>query len=217
MRYRLATGLVGVGLLAMSVPPVAADRLPIVAPGDRITIASAATRTVCTLGWTYTANNGRVYGLTAGHCTPGQIVRVTGSGARGQFAGQAHDTTEAGAADYALVDFGRDAINYAYLENSRTSITDRTYIDTGVEVCRTGVTTGTHCGEVSGSYGRHQFLTSGMSPSAPGDSGGPVWRRISPGRVEIVGIWLGWHTSDDGTEYGRFVNIRRAFEYFGVM
>ena len=211
----LAAGLAG--LLIVSAAPATADRLPIVAPGDRITIAGQDGRSVCTLGWTYTANNGRVYGLTGGHCATGETVRVTNSGAHGRFILHDHDPDKPGSADYALIDFGQAAINYNYLGNDRAVMSQQNAVDSGEAICRTGVSTGTHCGTVYGRYGDQQYLVDEMTSSAPGDSGGPVWRDAGPGEVEGLGLWLGRHTTEYGREYGRFVTIRQAFEQLGVL
>ena len=60
----------------------------------------------------------------------------------------------------------------------------------GQQVCHLGVSSGRHCGTISGVQGVDQYLTTGMPASIDGDSGGPVWTTAN-GYAQIIGIWLG--------------------------
>ena len=121
-----------------------------------------------------------------------------------------------------LVDFGTSAAAGTTVGAGRwpTDRIARRWPVVGDEVCRSGATTGTHCGVVVARHGMHQYLTSAdMRRSAGGDSGGAVWLKpATPDRYPvIVGIWLGDFTSASGVVRGRFHGLWDAFSLLGVV
>lgn len=83
-----------------------------------------------------------------------------------------------GGADYALIDFSTNSLASAFIADHRMPFIDsHPEPQIGETVCRTGVSSGQQCGQIAASQGEDQYLTTGMRPSIPGDSGGPAGRR----------------------------------------
>jgi hypothetical protein len=184
-----------------------------VSPGDRLDTPAAS----CTIGYAYTGTDEHAYAITAGHCASetGQRVRDSSSGATGTLVRDLVDPPHSGGADYALIDFGTRAIPLLSIGDlPTTSGHPRPRPDQ--TVCRTGVSSGQHCGTVAKIYGDHQYLTSGVPESAPGDSGGPVWIPRDRGLAQIVGIWLGGTNTAAGNSYGRFASLAGGLDSLGL-
>lgn len=211
MPRHLALAAAAIGLLAASVTalPNANAAVTTVSPADRIDTASD----FCTIGYTYTGTDQHTYAITAGHCTTvaGDRIRDTSTGAAGAFVRAIVAPPRSGGADYGLIDFGRRAIPLPFLGNLPTT-SGHPQPQPGQTVCRTGASSGQHCGSVDTVYGDHQYLTTGMPESSPGDSGGPVWIPRDDGRAQIIGIWLGGKNTAAGNLYGRFASLAGALD-----
>jgi streptogrisin B len=179
-----------------------------VSPGDRI-----QTPDVCTIAYSYTGDDGHTYAITAGHCqtSAGGHVRDEHTGATGTFirAVVDPDPKRSGGADFGLIDFGRDSLAVPFISNRAVASGEYPRPQPGLTVCRTGASSGQHCGTVTMIHGEHQYLTTGMPDSTGGDSGGPVWTVRDDGHAQIVGIWLGSLTLS-GKDYGRFAALAGA-------
>lgn len=207
VRYALIAMILAVAAVAGAPPSPAA--IPTVSPGDRIEYISptADVTMFCTIGYVYTAPNLHTYAVTAGHCRGkgAGYARTTRSGATGDFIRAIVEPPYQGGPDYGLVDFGVRSLPLAYIGDTPTTGT-HPQPEKGQQVCRTGVSSGQHCGAVTGYVGKNQYLTTGMPASIPGDSGGPVWIPTADGSAEIIGIWLGDQTVN-GQEHGRFASL----------
>ncbi|ORA29339.1 trypsin-like peptidase domain-containing protein [Mycobacterium aquaticum] len=201
-------------VIAASTAPAAAA-VQLVEPGDRIETATNA----CTLGWVYIGADKHTYAVTAGHCatTPGETVTDKHSGAIGTFLQTRVDPPGIGGADYALIDFGVRTLPVPFVANQPVTANNHTEPRPGQKVCRDGISTGTVCGEVTRSYGQHQYITVGMTPTIGGDSGGPVWTTDTDGGdIRVIGIWLGGRTTIAGGNFGRFAGLSDALAVIGT-
>jgi len=212
-RAARATATVGVAALALLSPAVAhaADRA--VSAGDRIHIGDA----VCSLAYTYrSTTNGHTYAITAAHCQQDRSATArTDSGAVGTFVRSALDPAGIGGTDFALLDFGPSAAPGRYV-GGRPLLYGLDRPEPGETVCRSGATTGTHCGIVQAARGAMQYVTApGMTPCAGGDSGGAVWATRDNG-AQIIGVWLGGVRMPDGTDLGRFAVLADGFTALGL-
>lgn len=204
----LASAATSLVVLAAPAAPPAHATTPSVSPGDAISHITADGANRCTLGFVFTENT-TTYGLTAGHCRgpwPGYVKNVT-TGALGRFLATSYDPDAPTRADYALIDFGDAPAGTDIIGTPITGVDDP---DDLPVICHTGISSGIHCGQLYGHVG-HQYTTTGMPASIPGDSGGPVWTLRDGGAV-IVGLWLGEHITADGTSYGRFGALSDAIE-----
>ena len=115
-----------------------------------------------------------------------------------------------GGADYGLVDFGNKALPSAFIDGTPIGV-GHPQPRIGQQVCRLGVSSGRHCGAISGVQGVDQYLTTGMPASIAGDSGGPVWTTTN-GYAQIIGIWLGEKDTRTGQHYGRFASLASGLD-----
>lgn len=211
-RVRTALTVLSLALAVIAVagsPPARAD-IPTVSPGDRIEYLSptADVTMFCTVGYVYTGRDLHTYAVTAGHCrgkTAG-YARATRTGLTGDFTRAIVEPPYQGGPDYGLIDFGIRSLPLAYIGDTPTT-NRHPQPEKGQQVCRTGVSSGQHCGAITGYAGKNQYLTTGMPASIPGDSGGPVWLTTATGSAEIIGIWLGEKTTTNGQEHGRFASL----------
>lgn len=207
----LAGLLITAGLtVAGSFPSHAA--LTVVSPGEEVDyINPGGHNQFCTIGYVYIGTDMHTYAITAGHCrtdpTSG-YARDKRSGLAGDFVRTVFDPPRNGGADYALIDFGTHSLASAFLVDHRKPfLDDHPEPQIGETGCRMGVSSGQQCGQIATGQGEDQYLTTGMPPSIPGDSGGPVWTPTPHGFAQIIGIWLGEKTTAAGQEYGRFASL----------
>lgn len=187
-----------------------------VSPGDEIEhIEIDGGSHVCTLGYTYTADTGATYGVTAGHCNaaPGRYVIDRTTGATGRFVVTRAERDEPLADDFGLIDFG--ANRSTPLMNGML-VTGIAQPQPGQAICHTGIRTGVACGQLGERLIGYQYTTTGMPASIPGDSGGPVWQLSRGETAIIVGIWLGEHITADGVSYGRFTTLPDAIANLAI-
>lgn len=196
--------------VAATAPSAAAAPIATIEPGERIDyINNLGGNQFCTLGHVWTGSDQHVYGVTAGHCRNSEsgYVRSKRSGQTGTFLRALVKPPSMGGPDYGLIDFGTEPLAGAKIGDIPTG--DRhPEPEIGQTVCRTGVSSGQQCGTITARHGVDQYLTTGMTASVAGDSGGPVWTRTSDGSALIIGIWLGEKIAG-GThaEYGRFASL----------
>jgi antitoxin (DNA-binding transcriptional repressor) of toxin-antitoxin stability system len=189
----------------------------VITAGDRILVDGDGT---CSVAYVYRRiADGHTYAITAGHCgRPAAQIVAPASGAVGAIVDA---VVEHGGVDVGLVDFGTTVVPGQTVGDARWPIAlGMVWPKVGDEVCRSGSTTGTHCGVVVARHGMHQYLTAdNMRPAAGGDSGGAVWLKPTDESQHpiIVGIWLGTTTSASGAVRGRFHGLVDAFGILGLV
>jgi hypothetical protein len=206
---------------ALGAPAPARAGDGVITAGDQILVDGDGT---CSVAYVYRRiADGRTYAVTAGHCgQPGAEVVAPASGATGSMvdAVVVKDGVHQGV-DVGLVDFGTTATAGHTVGDARWPIAlGMEWPKVGDEVCRSGSTTGTHCGVVVARHGMHQYLIAEtMRAAAGGDSGGAVWLKPADKRRHpvIVGIWLGTNTSTSGVVRGRFHGLVDAFGILGLV
>jgi hypothetical protein len=205
-------GLLSTAALALASSPTSHAALTVVSPGEEVDYINPAGRNqFCTIGYVYTGTDMHTYAITAGHCRADPAAgyaRDKRNGLTGEFVRTVFEPPRSGGADYALIDFSTSSLASAFIENNHTLFTDdHPEPEIGETVCRLGVSSGQHCGQIVATQGEDQYLTTGMPPSIPGDSGGPVWTPTVQGNARIIGIWLGEKTTAAGQDYGRFASL----------
>ncbi|ETA89974.1 MULTISPECIES: chymotrypsin family serine protease [Mycobacterium avium complex (MAC)] len=211
----IVAGLFTSAAMALAGAPGSHAALTVVSPGEEVDyINPGGHNQFCTIGYVYTGADLHTYAITAGHCrsdpTAG-YVRDKRNGLTGDFVRTVFAPPRSGGADYALIDFTTNSLASVFIEGNHTLFTeDHPEPQLGQTVCRLGVSSGQHCGQIAASHGEDQYLTTGMPPSIPGDSGGPVWTPTAQGNARIIGIWLGEKTTAAGQEYGRFASLSRG-------
>ncbi|BBC69099.1 S1 family peptidase (plasmid) [Mycobacterium marinum] len=211
-------GLLTTAALALAGSPPSRAALTVVSPGEEVDyINPAGHNQFCTIGYVYTGHDMHTYAITAGHCSTDPTsgyARDKHNGLAGNFVRTVYESPRSGGADYALIDFTINALASAFIEGAHGNHTlftdDHPEPHIGETVCRSGVSSGQHCGQIAAAQGKDQYLTTGMPPSIPGDSGGPVWTPTAQGNARIIGIWLGEKTTAAGQEYGRFASLSRG-------
>ncbi|MDM3909614.1 hypothetical protein [Mycobacterium intracellulare] len=205
-------GLLSTATLALAGSSPSHAALTVVSPGEEVDYINPAGRNqFCTIGYVYTGTDMHTYAVTAGHCRANSTsgyARDKRSGLTGEFVRTVFAPPRSGGADYALIDFSTNSLASVFIDGNHTLFTeDHPEPQIGQTVCRTGVSSGQHCGQIVASHGTDQYLTTGMPPSIPGDSGGPVWTPTTQGNARIIGIWLGEKTTAAGQDYGRFASL----------
>jgi streptogrisin B len=205
---RLALTVAALAATALLTAPTGYAAAITVGPGDLIETNTAS----CTIAYTYTGRDDHTYAITAGHCedTPHAAVEDQTGGAAGTFTRTVVDPPGSGGSDYGLIDFGLKPLAVHTLAQ-RPVASAHPEPHPGQTVCRSGITTGRHCGTIAAVYGSHQYLTD-MATSRGGDSGAPVWIVADDGRAQIIGVWLGGRTTAGGDDYGRFAALADAFD-----
>jgi streptogrisin C len=165
----------------------------------------------CSLGFNARNSSGTRYVITAGHCTAlggnwsgvgGSIGPVSGSTFPGSDYGRITVTSSA-AVSTPLVD--------RYSSGSDVTVTGPRTAATGLAVCRSGSTTGWHCGSVTATnqtvcYAQGcvgQMIRTNVC-AEPGDSGGSLVTNPGSGtRVQAVGLTSGGsgNCSSGGTTF----------------
>ena len=193
--------------IAAAAPAAATPNL--IGAGDRLDyINPNGTGQFCTIGYAYTGPDRHTYAVTAGHCRNSATgyARDTHTQTTGQFVRSVVEPRHNGGADYGLVDFGNKALPSSYIDGTPIDV-GHPQPRMGQRVCHVGVSSGRHCGTISGAQGADQYLTTGMPASIAGDSGGPVWTPTTNGYAQIIGIWLGEKDTSTGQHFGRFASL----------
>ena len=217
----IVSGLLTTAALALADASPALAALTVVSPGEEVDyINPTGGNQFCTIGYVYTGADMHTYAITAGHCRSNPTsgyARDTRSGLTGNVVRTVFEPPPSGGADYALIDFNTNSLPSAFIANNHTFFTDdHPEPQIGQTVCRSGVSSGQHCGQIAAAQGEDQYLTTGMPTSIPGDSGGPVWTRTSQGNARIIGIWLGEKTSAADQQYGRFASLSSGLRALGA-
>lgn len=209
MRARTPSIAAALAAAAIAAAAPAAGAPNLIGPGDRLDyINPSGTGQFCTIGYAYTGPDRHTYAITAGHCrnsTTG-YARDTRTQTTGQFVRSVVEPRHNGGADYGLVDFGPNALPSAFISGTPIGV-GHPQPRISQHVCHLGVSSGRHCGTVTGAQGIDQYLTTGMPASIAGDSGGPVWTTATNGYAQIIGIWLGEKDTRTGQHYGRFASL----------
>ncbi len=217
----IVSGLLTTAALALADASQALAALTVVSPREEVDyINPTGGNQFCTIGYVYTGADMHTSAITAGHCRPNPpsgYARDTRSGLTGNFVRTVFEPPRSGGADYALIDFNTNSLPSAFIADNHTLFTDdHPEPQIGQTVCRSGVSSGQHCGQIAAAQGEDQYLTTGMPTSIPGDSGGPVWTRTSQGNARIIGIWLGKKTTAAGQQYGRFASLSSGLRALGA-
>ena len=196
----IVSGLLTTAALALAGPAPSQAALTLVSPGEEVDyISPAGGNQFCTIGYVYTGADLHTYAITAGHCrsnTASGYARDKRSGLTGNFVRTVFEPPRSGGADYALIDFSTNSLASVFIADNHTPFTDdHPEPQVGQTICHIGVSSGQHCGQIAADHGPDQYLTTGMPPSIPGDSGGPVWTQTPHGFARIIGIWLGEKTT----------------------
>ena len=213
MRGLTQCGAAALAALALAGAPRAAAAPNLIGAGDRLDyINPGGPGQFCTIGYAYTGPDRHTYAVTAGHCRNSTIgyARDTRTQTTGQFVRSVVEPRHNGGADYGLVDFGNKALPSAFIDGTPIGV-GHPQPRVGQRVCHLGVSSGRHCGTISGVQGVDQYLTSGMPASIDGDSGGPVWTTAN-GYAQIIGIWLGEKDTRAGQHYGRFASLASGLD-----
>ena len=159
---RLALTVAALAATALVTAPTGYAAAITVGPGDLIETNTAS----CTIAYTYTGRDDHTYAITAGHCedTPHAAVEDQTGGAAGTFTRTVVDPPGSGGSDYGLIDFGLKPLAVHTLAQ-RPVASAHPEPHPGQTVCRSGITTGRHCGTIAAVYGPHQYLTTGMATS----------------------------------------------------
>ncbi|KKY31713.1 putative secreted serine protease [Diaporthe ampelina] len=195
-----------VGLAASEFEVQTVDTLPTtfatVRGGDAYYINSAAR---CSIGFAVTTGF-----VSAGHCgTAGSSATTTSGAALGTFSGSVFP----GSADMSYIrtvsGTTLSGIVYAY-GGTNIAVTGSTASATGASICRSGSTTGVHCGTVRAlgatvnyAEGRVTGLTQTNVCAEPGDSGGSFY---TGGQAQGVTSGGSGDCSSGGTTYFQPVN-----------
>lgn len=205
-------GLLTTAVVALVGSPSSHAALTVISPGEEVDYINPGGRNqFCTIGYVYTGDDMHTYAITAGHCRADQAAgyaRDKRNGLTGDFVRSVFEPPRTGGGDYALIDFHTNSLASPFIVDQRMPFMDgHPEPQIGETVCRLGVSSGQQCGQIAASQGQDQYLTTGMPPSIPGDSGGPVWTPTAHGFPQIIGIWLGEKTTAAGQEYGRFASL----------
>lgn len=208
-------GLLTTAVLELAGSPPLHAALTVVSPGEEVDYINPGGHSqFCTIGYVYTGVDMHTYAITAGHCRTDPAAgyaRDKRNGLTGDFVRTVFEPPRSGGADYALIDFTTHSLASDFIEGPQGKHTpftdDHPEPQIGETVCRLGVSSGQHCGQITAAQGEDQYLTTGMPASIPGDSGGPVWTPTQQGNARIIGIWLGEKTTAAGQEYGRFASL----------
>ncbi|MGH3432351.1 MAG: S1 family peptidase [Thermocrispum sp.] len=186
--------------------------------GQAITSSGAR----CSAGFNTRSGSGNRYVVTAGHCTDlggtwsgsgGTIGPVAASSFPGNDYGAIH-VSSGSAASTPLVD--------RYSSGSDVTVTGAATATTGMAVCRSGSTTGWHCGSVTGTnqtvcYSQgcvYQMIRTNVC-AEPGDSGGSLVTNTGS-RVRAVGLTSGGsgNCSSGGTTF--FQPVTEVLSVYGL-
>ncbi|MFI7676066.1 S1 family peptidase [Actinophytocola sp. NPDC049390] len=170
----------------------------------------------CSLGFNARSSSGARYVITAGHCTN---LGGTWSGSGGTIGGVA--ATSFPTNDYGLIRVSSSsAVSTPYVDRyssgSDVIVSGSQLVGTGATVCRSGSTTGWHCGSVSStsatvcySQGCVYDTIRTSVCAEPGDSGGSLVSSPGSGtRVQAQGMTSGGSGNcwSGGTTYYQKVN-----------
>jgi streptogrisin C len=189
--------------------------------GQAITTSSGSR---CSLGFNARNSSGTRYVITAGHCTNlGGTWSGTG-GTIGSVAGSSFPTNDYGRITVSSSSAVSTALIDRYNSGSDVTVAGSQASGTGAAVCRSGSTTGWHCGTILQTnatvcYSQgcvYQTLRTNVC-AEPGDSGGSLVSSPGSGtRVQAQGMTSGGsgNCSSGGTTY--FQPVNEALSAYGL-
>ncbi len=178
----------------------------------------------CSLGFNARSSSGARYVITAGHCTNLGGTWSGSGGTIGTVAGSSFPTN-----DYGIIRVSSSsAVSTPYVDRysagSDVTVAGSQLVGTGATVCRSGSTTGWHCGSVQStsatvcySQGCVYDTIRTSVCAEPGDSGGSLVSSPGSGtRVQAQGMTSGGsgNCSSGGTTYYQKVN--EALSVYGL-
>lgn len=178
----------------------------------------------CSLGFNARSSSGTRYVITAGHCTNLGGTWSGSGGTIGSVSGTSFPTNDYGRITVSSSSAVSTALVDRYSSGSDVTVAGSSLVGTGGAVCRSGSTTGWHCGTV-GSTSATVCYSQGCVYDTirtnvcaePGDSGGSLVSSPGSGtRVQAQGMTSGGsgNCSSGGTTYYQKVN--EALSVYGL-
>ncbi|MFC4854337.1 S1 family peptidase [Actinophytocola glycyrrhizae] len=176
----------------------------------------------CSLGFNARSGSAR-YVITAGHCTNGGGTWSGTGGTIGGVSGSSFPTNDYGRITVSSSSAVQTGLVDRYSSGSDVRVTGSSAVGNGAAVCRSGSTTGWHCGTVSSTnatvcYSQgcvyQTFRTSVCAE--PGDSGGSLVSSPSGSTVQAQGLTSGGsgNCRTGGTTY--YQKINEALSAYGL-
>ena len=178
----------------------------------------------CSLGFNARSSSGTRYVITAGHCTNLGGTWSGSGGTIGTVAGTSFPTNDYGIIRVSSSSAVSTALVDRYSAGSDVTVAGSQAVGTGGAVCRSGSTTGWHCGSVSSTnatvcYSQgcvYQTIRTNVC-AEPGDSGGSLVSSPGSGtRVQAQGMTSGGsgNCSSGGTTY--YQKVTEALSVYGL-
>jgi streptogrisin C len=178
----------------------------------------------CSLGFNARSSSGARYVITAGHCTAGGGTWSGSGGTIGAASGSSFPTNDYGRITVSSSSAVQTGLVDRYSSGSDVRVAGANAAGTGAAVCRSGSTTGWHCGSITQTnatvcYSQgcvYQTIRTNVC-AEPGDSGGSLV--TSPGSgtsVQAQGMTSGGsgNCSSGGTTY--FQPVPEALSAYGL-
>lgn len=151
----------------------------------------------CSAGFNARTSSGR-YVITAGHCTNLGGTWSGSGGTIGGVAASSFPTNDYGVISVSSSSAASTALVDRYSAGSDVTVTGASSASTNMAVCRSGSTTGWHCGTVTATnatvcYSQgcvYQMIRTNVC-AEPGDSGGALVTRPSGSTVRALGLTSG--------------------------
>ncbi len=176
----------------------------------------------CSLGFNARSGSAR-YVITAGHCTNLGGTWSGSGGTIGGVSGSSFPTNDYGRITVSSSSAVQTGLVDRYNSGSDVRVTGSSAVGTGAAVCRSGSTTGWHCGTVSSTNATvcyqqgcvYQTFRTNVC-AEPGDSGGSLVSSPSGSTVQAQGMTSGGsgNCSSGGTTYYQKVN--EALSAYGL-
>lgn len=193
-RQRRATLVAVIAIIALAVGAPTALARPadgLLAPGSAITVAGPE-NLLCTAG--FVARNQRMAPVmfTAGHCDNGGQIEMDTKAAAGlvpvgEFVVSQFDGDRGEQTDVAVMSLKGVVPLSAKIGGQIPVSTAISTVYPGMQLCKSGVTTGVSCGPVVSISGSKVKFAATV---AAGDSGGPVYAPLADGTAGAVGITI---------------------------
>ncbi|MBB4907324.1 S1 family peptidase [Actinophytocola algeriensis] len=176
----------------------------------------------CSLGFNARSSSAR-YVITAGHCTNLGGTWSGSGGTIGGVSGSSFPTNDYGRITVSSSAAVQTGLVDRYSSGSDVRVTGSSAVGTGAAVCRSGSTTGWHCGSVSSTNATvcyqqgcvYQTFRTNVC-AEPGDSGGSLVSSPSGSTVQAQGLTSGGsgNCRTGGTTY--YQKINEALSAYGL-
>jgi len=176
----------------------------------------------CSLGFNARSGSAR-YVITAGHCTELGGTWSGSGGTIGGVSGTSFPTNDYGRITVSSSSAVQTGLVDRYSSGSDVRVTGSSAVGNGAAVCRSGSTTGWHCGTVSSTNATVCYQQGCVSQTfrtnvcaEPGDSGGSLVSSPSGSTVQAQGLTSGGsgNCSSGGTTY--YQKINEALSAYGL-